>query len=108
MNHCDFLRKTLESKLVKSPCRARTRQRKIIKSTLETYFRNEFRNFSDFLDEAHKRIAELSFIGRGTTVKGFAKKMEISKTTARLHLLKIDGIVRDISKKPYIYKIGKS
>lgn len=107
MNHEQYLRKELERNLVKNPCRARTLQRAIIKATLWHFRRNQYGDIELLLSDAVRRVRELSVIGRGTTVKNFAWRMGISKTTARLHLLKLDNVQRNEAKKPFIYTVGK-
>ena len=108
MNHEQYVRKQLEGSLAKNPCRARTLQRKIIADTLLKYKRNEYGDIEGLLADAVKRVNELAAIGRGTTARKFAERLNVSKTTARLHLLSLDHVVRNESKRPYIYTVGKS
>lgn len=108
MNPKQYIRKQLESEMSRNPCRARTLQRKLIDDTLQKYIRGEYHDIDELLADVQQRIKELSFIGRGTTVERFALAMSVSRTTARLHLLKLDHIKRNESKRPYIYTVGKS
>jgi len=107
MNHEQYIRKQLEKNLSGNPCRARNIQRKIIQATLFLYKANNYLDIDDLLHEAMKSIKEYRAIGRGTTAAKFAIATGVSKTTARLHLLSLEHIVRNETKKPYIYTVGK-